>query len=131
MTDAEVAVVEDGIRRYSGLSAFRVEVEKDSIVVYTLHHSDADSERFSSEWGGGNFPFPRDRMMNFMRRSASYSKMMRFILCDKERRKFSVQRWCFKGSINNWTWDLDGGDLETLVKKYVKHLGKESFYDLM
>ena len=56
---------------------------------------------------------------------------MRFVLRDRETALFAVQRWVFCGSIDNWSYDLDQGSLETLLAKYVPHLGKESFFDLM
>ena len=31
-----------------------------------------------------------------------YQKMLRFTLDDKGDRTFRVQRWCFKGSIDDW-----------------------------
>ena len=40
-------------------------------------------------------------------------------------------RRCFKGSIDDWyslEWNLP---LDQLVGKYVKHLGKDSFFELM
>jgi hypothetical protein len=58
--------------------------------------------------------------------------VMRFTLVDEQTRVFTVARWCFKGSIDDW-WPLMGvrGDLKTLVAKYCRHLGKESFFELM
>jgi hypothetical protein len=57
--------------------------------------------------------------------------MMRFILTDPAERTFDVQRWCFRGSVENWIYLDDGKPLAALLKKYVRHLGKESFYQLM
>ena len=64
-------------------------------------------------------------------RRGSFSPAFRFVLRDREANIFSVQRWCYRGSIDGWTYDLARGDLATLVEKYVPHLGKESFFDLM
>lgn len=65
-----------------------------------------------------------------MRRSP-YVKMMRFVLVDEDERLFHVERWCFLGGIGDWMF-LDGpAALPKLVGKYVKHLGTESFFDLM
>jgi hypothetical protein len=61
---------------------------------------------------------------------SQYSKMMRFELVDAECRLFVAQRWCFLGSIDQWIF-LDGpAPLSQLVDKYVRHLGKESFFEL-
>jgi hypothetical protein len=58
--------------------------------------------------------------------------VMRFTLVDEKTRTFTAARWCFKGSIDDW-WPLMGarGELTTLVAKYCRHLGLESFFELM
>ena len=58
-------------------------------------------------------------------------RAMRFTLADPEARLFQVERWCFKGSIDNWFFLEGGKPLVDLVRKYVKHIGKESFFELM
>jgi len=60
----------------------------------------------------------------------TYRPIMRFILEDKKRRTFVAERFCFKGSIDDWI-NISGPDsLENLLKAYLPHLGKDSFYDL-
>ncbi len=60
-----------------------------------------------------------------------YMAMMRFILVDQKYREYKAQRYCFKGSIDDWI-ELDrSDDLQKLANRYCYHLGKESFYDLM
>ena len=52
----------------------------------------------------------------------------------KKDRTFRVQRWCFKGSIDDWIdlWMSGGvGKLPVLVQTFCPHLGRDSFYDLM
>jgi hypothetical protein len=59
-----------------------------------------------------------------------YQQIMRFVIDDIENRVFRVERYCFLGSVDDWIY-LDNSDkLESLAKKYIKHLGSESFYDL-
>lgn len=63
-------------------------------------------------------------------RSIHYQALMRFILIDEKIRKFEAQRYCFRGSIDDWV-ELDrSADLRKLTMKYCFHLGKDSFYDL-
>jgi len=40
-----------------------------------------------------------------------------------------AQRYCFRGAVDDWI-DIGHGPLAPLVKTYVKHLGKESYFDL-
>jgi hypothetical protein len=61
-------------------------------------------------------------------------KVMRFTLADEQDRTFRVQRWCIRGSIDDWInlWMSRGeGKLHDLVRKFCPHIGQESFYELM
>jgi hypothetical protein len=69
-------------------------------------------------------------MKDYLMRHARYSKMMRFVLTDEKSRSFAIERWCFLGSIDDWYFLSGGKTLPELVEKCVRHLGKESFFDL-
>jgi hypothetical protein len=126
----EKELVARGIRRRAGLEHFIVDVEKDAIVVY-LCDTDADEVvRMISRLS--EFPASRGReAAQTLAARSTYGKMMRFELRDTKARTFCVYRWCFMGGIDNWIL-LDGPEtLVELVDKYVGHLGKESFFELM
>ena len=129
---AEREMVCDGIRRLAGLEYFLVDVEGNSLVVYLPASEEKAIDELIGKLGGFALPsFVRDRGAkdSIMCRS-QYSKMMRFELLGAESRRFTVQRWCFLGSIDQWVF-LDGpAPLSELVDKYVRHLGKESFFEL-
>jgi len=105
VTPEEVALVHDGVQRFAPGQNCLVDVRKADIIVY---HS---------------------------KRGNMYQKMLRFTLDDKKDRTFRVQRWCFKGSIDDWIdlWVSGGiiGKLPDLVREFCPHLGRDSFYDLM
>ena len=44
----------------------------------------------------------------------------------------NAERWCFRGSVDDWI-SLMGGrqTLEKQARKYLPHLAKESFFDMM
>ena len=65
-----------------------------------------------------------------LREGSRYTPMFRFTLVDEQKRRFAVERWCFRGSIDDWFPLLSEGDLKPLVKKTLPHLGKESFYEM-
>ncbi len=59
----------------------------------------------------------------------TYSPIMRFILTEEKERGFQVERAGFAD--DEWIF-LDGGnDLQKLAKRYCRHLGKDSFYELI
>lgn len=60
-----------------------------------------------------------------------YTAVMRFRLVDEDRRRFAAERFCFRGSIDDWI-QIGGPDrLEKLVKRYVKYLGTDDFYEIV
>lgn len=117
----EVAVVTKGLERYAAGQNCLVDVQGKHIVVYHAERMELD-ESFS--FGLRDLPVY----------SSTYLKVMRFTLADEDKRIFQVQRWCFRGSIDNWI-DLwisgSNGNLADLVKKFCPHIGQESFFELM
>jgi|SRR5208283_4273367 len=127
VTKEEVAAVEDGVRNRAGLTAFIVEAKKDTIIVHLAEdHGDALA-RIGGLMGLGSL----DRLFPDLRYSSTYLPMMKFILVDEKSRRFHVERWCFKGSIDDWFPLMGSGTLSQMVAKYTPHLGKESFFQLM
>ncbi len=63
-------------------------------------------------------------------RSATYSPIMRFILEDNKKRLFTTERFCFMGSIDDWIYIGGTDSLNKQAKKFIRHLGKESFFEL-
>jgi hypothetical protein len=122
VTPAEVAVVEEGLKRYAPGQNCLVDVQGEQIVVY-------HAERVSLDMEG--FGFGLTELPTFNRR---YVKVTRFTLIDEKDRSFRVQRWCFRGSIDRWIdlWESGGkGKLSDLVKRFCPHIGQESFFELM
>lgn len=61
---------------------------------------------------------------------AHYQPVMRFILTDAERRVFAPERYCFRGSVDDWISIGPPASLEKLAAKYLNHLGQDSLYEL-
>ena len=125
-TDEEISIVENGVKNLSELSDFKIDVKNKQIIIF-LPDQDVDSlEDTFTTFVGHNV----SKVNQLLRISTTYSPMMRFVLVDEKFREFSVERWCFLGSMDKWIFLDSSNDLEKLVKKYCPHLGKESFYDL-
>jgi len=60
----------------------------------------------------------------------SYGPILRFILEDEKQRIFIAERFCFKGSVDDWIFIGGPDSLENLLQSFLKHLGQDSFYDL-
>jgi hypothetical protein len=126
ITEEERQVVEDGIRQYAGVQDCKIDVKGHAIVVYTPNQS---VEEFAQLLKGLNPFIAEAKVREFFARSVQYSPMLQFILDDEQRRLFTAQRYCFRGSIDDWI-DIGHGPLTKLVKRYVQHLGKESYFEL-
>jgi hypothetical protein len=63
-------------------------------------------------------------------RTAHYQAVLRFILVDAERRVFAPERYCFRGSVEDWISIGPSGSIEKLAARYLKHLGRDSMYEL-
>jgi hypothetical protein len=126
ITDEERQVVEEGMRKYAGVQDYKIDVRGNAIEIHTAHQ---ESETFREMFTGFRPDLDQTQIAALVAQAVHYSPMMQFILDDAQRRLFTAQRYCFIGSIDDWI-DIGHGPLATLVKKYVKHLGKESYFDL-
>jgi len=128
ITDEERQVVEEGIRKYAGVKDYKIDVKGRAIIVYTANQ---DIETLANLFKDLH-PDPKanPQLMATLRGVIQYSPMMQFILEEKDQRRFTVQRYCFLGSIDDWI-DLDQGQLAPLVRQYVTHLGNESYFELV
>lgn len=128
----EREMLSDGVRDCAKLKHFIVDVDGNSLVVYLPGTREQDAQELIqeiSERFGKTLPSPKMFATELVTQSR-YSPMMRFTLTDFDERLFCLERWCFLGSIDDW-FPLAGPlPLPTLIKKYVQHLGRESFYEL-
>jgi hypothetical protein len=116
------------VRELAGIEYFRVEIEEDSLVVYTPDRDPAGAASVLDAMFGD---FRAANNKDWIGRNATYLPMLRFTLVDESERLFGIQRWCFRGSINGWFHLAGGQPLETLARKYLPHLNRESFFELM
>ncbi len=131
ITPAEKEIVVQAVRRSSGIEHFVVEIDGDSLVVWLPAMGVSEADSFIHKVGGA-FAMARARSLReFMLKQSHYEKMLRFVLANPDRRVFAVERWCFRGSIDDWIHLGRSGSLKGLVETYAKHLGKESFFELI
>ena len=106
---------------------YQVEVQGKAI---TVHESAREiSEDLS--WLGrfSSSRSPQD-LEEISARFARYQPVMRFLLLVTERRLFAPERFCFRGSVDDWISIGTPDTIQNLASKFVKHLGKESLYEL-
>ena len=126
ITDEERQVVEDGMRKYASIQDYKIDVRGNAIEIHIAHQ---DSETFREMFTGARPDLDQTQIAAFVAQAVHYMPMMQFLLEDEQRRTFTAQRYCFIGSIDDWI-DLGHGQLTKLVKRYIKHLGQESYFEL-
>jgi len=72
---------------------------------------------------------PEERRRRIAAR-ANYTAMMRFTLTGSNPRRFGLERYCFRGSVERWIYLAGPDRLTTLAEKYLPHLGRDSFFEL-
>jgi hypothetical protein len=127
ITPKEIEIVKEGVKIYSEVEYFLIDVKDKHIIVYLCDQNVEVLTELASYTPSKN----TDRVKAAISRSLNYSPMMQFVLNNTETREFIVERWCFLGAIDDWISLDHSTNLSELVKTYAVHLGKESFFDLM
>jgi len=125
IADEEQEELRAALRAHAEEWCFKTEVKKNTLVVYEANDNRDAIQLLVS------LADP-DRVKEAMILCTNYTAVLRFVLVDRARRHFNVERFCFRGSVDDWIpIRLEPpAKLAVLVKKYVKHLGKDSFYEL-
>jgi hypothetical protein len=128
ITDEERHVVEVGMRTYATAKDYKVDVKGNALLIYT---ADQDMDTLAAIVCNPHASREENaRRMTLLRQGIHYSPMLVFQLVDATRRTFQTLRYCFLGSVDDWIEIGKPGKLSTLVKKYVKHLGQDSYVAL-
>ena len=59
-----------------------------------------------------------------------YSEAMKFKLHDKKHRLFTVFRYCYRGSVDDWIPIGTPNLLKAQVKKFIKYINTNDYFDL-
>lgn len=126
ISDNEKAIIEKYINKVKTGNQYIIDVKEKMITIFESHQLNHFVDHLLHDFPIVN----RINAIEISERSAYYQPIMRFVIEDIENRVFRVERYCFRGSIDDWLFLHDSDKLEALAKKYIKHLGGESFYDL-
>ena len=127
ISQEEVSVVENSIRQYARLKDYKIDVKGKAITIYLPDHEIDDLRSCFDSVVLVNHSLLDTSLRNIL----TYSPTMRFILTDEKERKFRVERVGFLDPEDDWPLLEGPNDLQKLAKKYCRHLGKDSFYDLI
>jgi hypothetical protein len=122
--DFEKAIIEQHLPESPG--RFLCDIKGKTVSIF---EADQDIKSLEESLRSIGFPWMIDTA-ELLRTATTFSAVVRFTLQDPEERLFTLERYCFKGSIDDWMYIAGPEQLESLAKKYLKHLGRESFYEL-
>ena len=122
----EIAAVEAALKRHPKGGNYRLGVKHNQIVVYERLGPDVKNLNAIL----GIFGPLDQRAREYLDHSAQYTPIMRFILDDPEKRDYHAERWCYRGSIDDWIYAGQSGKIETLARKLIPTLGTDDSYEM-
>lgn len=121
---AELALVQEALqKRQTSKHCYLAEVSGKQIIIH-------EGETHIDSLREINMRFSARGLEDYAARNAQYMPVMRFVLQDPVSRPFLPERYCFRGSVEDWISIGAPDKLAKLTAKYIKHLGQESIYDL-
>jgi hypothetical protein len=121
----ELALVETALKKLPKSHKYRASIKNKQIIIYESRGADFGEMMASIGWS-----MPASIGREFEERHAQFSPIMRFILEEPEGRIFSPQRWCFRGSIDDWINIQSPAKIEVLAKNLLPTLGTDDFFEL-
>jgi hypothetical protein len=118
-----LALIEMQIDHLKEPELFRIVIEGNLVIL-----QEKDRLRISKDAVG--FDFFETFFDNGPNVNSSYTPMLRFVLVDGNKRLFIVERFCFEAGEEGWIFLSGPSRLKGLVRKYLPHLGQDSFYAL-
>ncbi len=134
ISELEEQFVKNQVKALQRTRRYRVDCKDEYITIY---ESNVEPENLKSVLGNllGRMPtregVDTKGAMDFLMSATDqdYTAILRFCLEDKEKRIFSVERFCFRGRADKWIYLAQSEDFKVLVKKYVDILGTDEFFE--
>ena len=134
ITEIEEQFVKNHLNTLKRSRRYRIDCKDKNITIY---ESNADPENLKGIFGDllsnnpNRFSGNTDDALTFLVNIADqhYTAMLRFCLDDNKKRTFTVERFCFRGSIDEWIYLAGPDNFRGIVEKYLKILGTDDFFD--
>jgi hypothetical protein len=127
ITDLEKRIVKRELENAPSSRRYLVDIKGKDIIVYESDQNVDNLKEIFGSFANFNDSFLVDEALSI---SVNYSPIMKFVLNDKKKRTFIASRYCFLGSIDDWIFLGGPRPLNEIVKDYIKHVGKESFFEI-
>ncbi len=126
----EVEAVKAAIKRHPEAHRYRVAVKGNRIEVYEQVGPDYNALVSELHIPGLSSPGLSQELRALEERYARFTPVLRFILLDRERRLFGVQRMSSLGGIDDWLELGQTGPVAKLARVIIPTMGSEQFYEL-
>ena len=126
----EVTAVEAAVQQHPEARRYRVAVKGNRIEVYEQVGPDYNALVSELHIPGLSGPGLSQELRALEERYARFTPVLRFILLDRERRLFGVQRMSSLGGIDDWLELGQTGPVAKLARVIIPTLGTEEFYEL-
>ena len=129
IAEADLAIARAEMNSHAHLRSHRIEVIKGEIIVFEPTGAMSDDVIAEMSRGFSMCPEVPDTRVVGMRSRVRYVPVMKFVPIP-ELSEYSVYRMTYRGS-GGWSWPLASGSLHKLLKRYLRHVGTQGFFELL
>ena len=123
----EKKVVENELKKLDSSRLYIADVKGKEIIIY---QSNQNIDNLKEIFGSSNYFHDPSLVDDIIKIGVDYAPIMKFILDDEKKRTFVVNRYCFRSSIDDWIDISSPKPLKDVSKEFIKHLDKESLFEL-
>jgi len=127
ITELELRAVRRVLEAQEHLQMCRAADKGKTIEIYEPRNEPLDGTSHPLGWGRG---WSAERLREYNERRAEYWPQMRFVLVDRKKRLFRVERMCYRSWHDGWLSLRRTGPLSELAAEYLPHMCRESFFEL-
>jgi len=118
ITCKEKQLVSSALRKNKCVKNYLVDLKKKTLIIYTAEEPPMPEELLSFN------------ILRNINKYLNYQAEMRFNLICKDKRSFYAERFCYRGSIDDWITIGTPDKLNELVNLFIPYLGTDSLYEL-
>lgn len=127
ITEDDIKIIEEGIKKYSAQKKSKIDIKKDMIIIYTPDQNVDELAAILNNFHTGKNNNEKELLLNSI---VHYSPVFQFVLADDQKRLFITRRYCYLSSIDDWIEIGKVDRLPNLCRKYLKHIGQDSYFEL-
>lgn len=123
----EITILEAELIKNTTVGSFKIDVYGDLIKIYIVDKGDLIDDDDSSKLSGfmGLINSKINSLFRYNERMRIYKQTV------NGEQEYKFQRYCYRGSVDDWILVDSGDEFKKLVKENIYHLGKDSYFELL